>query len=86
MGSNEYDGFPGWVAHMQAHYNRKVGEQLFLQQLFLLERCWDNRVFARWLTPTPAAAAVTEHRRTTTARWEQQQVIVQRFTYVCPGQ
>jgi hypothetical protein len=25
MGSNEYDGFPGWVAHMQAHYNRKVG-------------------------------------------------------------
>ena len=24
MGSNEYDGYPGWVAHMQAHYNRKV--------------------------------------------------------------
>lgn len=28
MGSNEYDGYPGWVAHMQAHYNRKVGRQL----------------------------------------------------------
>jgi hypothetical protein len=27
MGSNEYDGAPGWVAHMQAHYNRKVGQE-----------------------------------------------------------
>jgi hypothetical protein len=24
MGSNEYDGATGWVAKMQAHYNRKV--------------------------------------------------------------
>lgn len=25
MGSNEYDGtHGGWVAHMQAHYNRRV--------------------------------------------------------------
>lgn len=24
MGSNLYDGYPGWVANMQAHYNRKA--------------------------------------------------------------
>ena len=33
MGSNEYDGAPGWVAHMQAHYNRKVRELVGVQQV-----------------------------------------------------
>jgi hypothetical protein len=30
MGSNEYDGATGWVAKMQAHYNRKVSSSKFL--------------------------------------------------------
>lgn len=54
MGSNEYDGAPGWVAHMQAHYNRKVRALVGVRMAAVLRR---QGAAGRWGTLKGEGAA-----------------------------